>query len=119
MFIFIFLNRYEKYLAVLLNDGANPRDYEWAVVDALKATVDGDKVMFLHGNDQVVGKLRNSGKLNEIQKFCQKIGTIVFTIMKQEGRHGERSTFEKALNYKPTINKVFNIVLLMQLLFKI
>ncbi len=101
----------------MLNDGVNPREYEWAIVDALQSSVDGEKVTFIHDNRQIEGKLRNNGKLNECQKYCQKNGKIGFTVQKRSGRPSERTIFEGGLNYKPNIKSKVDKVVLYMLLY--
>jgi hypothetical protein len=96
----------------LLNDGVNPRDYEWAIVDALQSSVDADKVTFIHDNRQIEGKLRNNGKLAECQKYCQKNGKIGFTVQKRSGRPSEKSIFHEKLNFKANVDKVVLYMLL-------
>ena len=44
-----------------------PREYQWAAVDALQANINGEKNVFFNENLQLEGKLRNHGKLAEIQ----------------------------------------------------
>ena len=96
-----------------------PREYQWAVVDALQANIDGEKVVFFNGNLQLEGKLRNHGKLAEIQKFCNKCGVISFTVSKKRGTASEKSAFASALKYKPDVNsKVFKVVLCIQLFIR-
>ena len=103
----------------LTNSSTAPR--EFAIVDAASATIEDEKVTFIHENQQITGNLCNFGTQAECRKYANKFGIISFTVAKSRGKKGgtEKSQFDKDINFKPSTNKVIKVVLHMIIVFKI